>query len=239
MSNQIVGSYLLLQTLGVGSTCKVKLVENRISHKLYAMKIIKKSIFERKPNIQIKLKREISLMKLLDHPHILKLEEVCESPRHLYIILEYASHGELMDYLIENQSLNEETAMNFFHQIIYGLDYLHSHSICHRDLKPENILLDDKDNVKIADFGFARWMKSNVAGTSCGSPHYTAPEILKGLSYDGRMSDIWSCGVILYTLLSVCFFINLFVFIFYFINHAKLKKAQNVFLLFLLYFDLS
>ncbi|OHS99150.1 CAMK family protein kinase [Tritrichomonas foetus] len=204
MSHQEVGNYILLQTLGAGSTGKVKLAENKITHKLYAMKIVNKHIFDSKPDLLRKIQREIALMRLLDHPHLLKLVEVCESPRHLYIIMEYASNGELLDYLIERRSLEEETAMNFFHQLIYGLDYLHSHSICHRDLKPENILLDENDRIKIADFGFARWMKANIAETSCGSPHYAAPEIIKGLSYDGRCADIWSCGVILYTLLSVC-----------------------------------
>jgi BR serine/threonine kinase len=92
--------------------------------------------------------------------------------------------------------------MHFFRQIVYGIEYLHAHAICHRDLKPENILLDEFDNVRIADFGFARWMKSNVAETSCGSPHYAAPEVIRGHPYDGRAADVWSCGVILYALLA-------------------------------------
>jgi len=90
--------------------------------------------------------------------------------------------------------------MRIFRQLIYGLEFLHSHGICHRDLKPENILLDEFDQIKIADFGFARWMPTNLAETSCGSPHYAAPEVIRGLRYDGRASDIWSCGVILFAL---------------------------------------
>jgi len=202
--NQEIGDYVLIRTIGTGASGKVKLAEHKTKHTNYAIKIIKKTCFETKPDLQVKIRRETALMRLLDHPHLLKLAEICESPRHLYIVLEYAAHGELFDYLIARRALTVDEAMKFFRQIIYGLDYLHSHSICHRDLKPENILLDENDNIKIADFGFARWMKRNTVETSCGSPHYAAPEIVKGIPYDGRMADIWSCGVILYALLAVC-----------------------------------
>lgn len=199
---QEIGDYVILQTIGVGATGKVKLGEHKTKHTLAAIKIFKKSSFENRPDLQQKIQRETALMRLLDHPHLLKLKEICESPRHIFIILEYAAHGELFDYLMSRRALTVETAMRFFRQIIYGLDYLHSNNICHRDLKPENILLDDNDNIKIADFGFARWMTANTAETSCGSPHYASPEIVKGIPYDGRLSDIWSCGVVLYALLS-------------------------------------
>jgi BR serine/threonine kinase len=141
-------------------------------------------------------------MRLFDNPHLLRLLEVCQSSQHLYIILEFAEHGELFEQIESHGSLSVEAGMNFFRQIIYGLEYLHIHGICHRDLKPENILLDAHDTIKIADFGFARWLRHSRADTSCGSPHYAAPEIVKGEQYDGRKSDIWSCGVILYTMLS-------------------------------------
>jgi BR serine/threonine kinase len=141
-------------------------------------------------------------MRLLNHPHILKLIEVCESPQHLYIVLEYAEHGELFEVLRKHRLLPTEIAMAFFRQLIFGLDYLHAHSICHRDLKPENILLTEMNELKIADFGFARWMKQNIAETSCGSPHYAAPEVVRGTPYDGCAADIWSSGVILFALLS-------------------------------------
>ena len=199
---QEIGDYLILQTIGSGATGKVKLGEHKVTHELAAIKIFKKSVFDSKPELEQKIQRETALMRLLEHPHLLKLKEFCESPRHIYIILEYAAHGELFDYLMARRALSVEMAMKFFRQIIYGLDYLHSHNICHRDLKPENILLDENDNVKIADFGFARWMNANTAETSCGSPHYASPEIVKGIPYDGRKADIWSCGVILYALLS-------------------------------------
>lgn len=203
---QEVGNYILRRTIGSGSTGKVKLAEHKVTHAQYAIKIFNKEYFKKTPEFYKKIQRETALMRLLDHPNLLKLVEICESPRHLYIVTEYAGHGELFDFLVARNKLPVDLAMKFFRQIIYGLDFLHHHMICHRDLKPENILLDDNDDIKIADFGYARWMARDPTQTSCGSPHYAAPEIIKGDPYDGRKSDMWSCGVILYALLSVCFY---------------------------------
>lgn len=199
---QEVGDYILGRTLGSGTTGKVKIAIHKHDGHQVAIKIVKKSQFEVKPDLQRKIRREVALMRLLDHPHLMKLYDVYESGRHLYMVLEFCAHGELFDYLVSKRRLEKQEAMGFFREIIYGLDYLHAHAICHRDLKPENILLDEFHHVKIADFGFARWMRTNVADTSCGSPHYAAPEVIKGLRYDGRAADIWSCGVILYALLA-------------------------------------
>jgi BR serine/threonine kinase len=197
-----LGSYVLLRFLGQGTTGKVRLAFDQKNNRNVAIKIVKKSLFEDRPGLQTKIQREIALMGLVDHPHLLKLVDILESPRHLYIVTEYAGKGELFDYLVQHHFLPENVAMNFFRQIIYGLEYLHSLGICHRDLKPENILLDDNLNIKIADFGFARVVKENIAETSCGSPHYAAPEVIRGQPYDGRAADVWSCGVILFALLA-------------------------------------
>lgn len=196
-----IGDYLILNTIGTGSFGKVKLGQNKNTLQKVAIKILKKSSFESKPDIAIKIKREIALMRLLNHPHLLKLIDVLESSKFLYIILEYAPNGELFDFMTESKCLSPEIAIRLFRQLIYGLEFLHAHSICHRDIKPENILLDECNNVKIADFGFARFMKEKKAMTACGSPHYTAPEIILGLPYDGCAADIWSCGVLFYTLM--------------------------------------
>jgi BR serine/threonine kinase len=201
-AEKCIGDWRLGRTLGSGTTSKVKLAERISAPECAAVKIIKKSQFDSRPDLQRKIHREVALMKLLDHPHLLKLLDCCESPRHIYMFLELAGRGELFDYLVARRKLPREEALSFFREIIYGLEYLHEHGICHRDLKPENILLDAMYHIKIADFGFARWMRSNVADTSCGSPHYAAPEVVRGLPYDGRKADVWSAGVILFALLA-------------------------------------
>lgn len=200
--HQEVGDWIVGRTLGSGITGKVKFATHKVTGQKVAIKIIKKAQFDVKPDLQRKIRREVALMRLIDHPHLMKLVEVCESQRHLYMVLEFCAHGELFDFLVARRRLEPELALRIFRELIYGLEYLHAHAICHRDLKPENILLDECDHVKIADFGFARWMRSNIAETSCGSPHYAAPEVIRGLHYDGRAADVWSCGVILYALLA-------------------------------------
>ncbi|OHT08703.1 CAMK family protein kinase [Tritrichomonas foetus] len=211
VSQKVIGQYNVLGTLGSGNSAKVKLGENRITHEKVAIKILKKANLQSRPMLYAKLQREIALMSLFEHPHILRLYEVFESERHLHIVMEYAENRELFDLLVQCHRLQEEEGLDLFRQIIYALEYLHSLGICHRDLKPENILLDANNNIKIADFGFARWMKSDVASTSCGSPHYAAPEVIRAQPYSGRQADIWSAGVILYAMLSVCIFIYLFI----------------------------
>jgi 5'-AMP-activated protein kinase catalytic alpha subunit len=101
--------------------------------------------------------------------------------------------------------MEEQQARRIFQQIIFGVEYLHTHQVSHRDLKPENILLDADNNVKLADFGLSNIMKDGIfLYSSCGSPNYAAPELISGKYYNGASIDIWSCGVILYTLLTGC-----------------------------------
>lgn len=120
-----------------------------------------------------------------------------------YLVLEYVEGGELFDYVSQNGPLPEEEAVRLFRQIIAGLGYCHRFNICHRDLKPENILLDGNHNVKLADFGMAALQPAgHWLNTSCGSPHYAAPEIIYGRKYRGDRADMWSCGIILYALLT-------------------------------------
>lgn len=205
MNPKDIGGYTIGETIGSGMTSKVKLVTRKSDGRTFAMKRINKDKFAERPNLEHKVYREVSLLRALDHPNILKLIDVYESTHHIFLITELAPEGELFDYLFEQKSLSEAEAMFFFRQIIYGIDYLHTNAICHRDLKLENLLLDSTKNIKIGDFGLAKWMSSRMTDTACGSPHYAAPEILKLEQYDGRKADIWSCGVILYSLVAVCF----------------------------------
>uniref|UniRef100_G3RU30 BR serine/threonine kinase 2 n=1 Tax=Gorilla gorilla gorilla TaxID=9595 RepID=G3RU30_GORGO len=148
------------------------------------------------------VEREIAILKLIEHPHVLKLHDVYENKKYLYLVLEHVSGGELFDYLVKKGRLTPKEARKFFRQIISALDFCHSHSICHRDLKPENLLLDEKNNIRIADFGMASLqVGDSLLETSCGSPHYACPEVIRGEKYDGRKADVWSCGVILFALL--------------------------------------
>nr|XP_014122204.1 serine/threonine-protein kinase BRSK2 isoform X3 [Zonotrichia albicollis] len=150
----------------------------------------------------MKVEREIAILKLIEHPHVLKLHDVYENKKYLYLVLEHVSGGELFDYLVKKGRLTPKEARKFFRQIISALDFCHSHSICHRDLKPENLLLDEKNNIRIADFGMASLqVGDSLLETSCGSPHYACPEVIRGEKYDGRKADVWSCGVILFALL--------------------------------------
>ena len=166
-----------------------------------AAKILLKSNLRDK-DVEDMIKREISFSKYFRHPNIIRLYEVIETRQEIILIMEYASGGELFN-LICSRKISENEARRIFQQIIFGLEYLHAHQVCHRDLKPENILLDEENNVKIADFGLSNVMRDGIfLYSSRGSPHYAAPELLTGTFYNGSSIDIWSCGVILYTLLT-------------------------------------
>ncbi|KAF7259017.1 hypothetical protein EG68_04013 [Paragonimus skrjabini miyazakii] len=197
---QYVGPYRLEKTLGKGQTGLVKMGVHCVTGKKVAVKIVNREKLSE--SVLQKVEREIAIMKLIEHPHVLGLYDVYENRRHLYLILEHVSGGELFDYLVRKGRLSPKEARRFFKQIISALDFCHSHCICHRDLKPENLLLDDKLNIRVADFGMASLQpEGSLLETSCGSPHYACPEVIRGEKYDGRMADVWSCGVILYALL--------------------------------------
>ena len=126
-----------------------------------------------------------------------------ESKKNLYIVMEFCEGKELFDYIVNKKKLSEIEARKFFHQIINALEYLHYNKITHRDLKPENLLLDQEKNIKISDFGLSTISDNpeNILNTPCGTPNYAPPEMLRGDPYNGLLSDIWSCGVILYAML--------------------------------------
>jgi len=154
------------------------------------------------PWILFPAKREIKILKLFIHPHIIRLYEVIYTPTDIYVVMEYCKYGELFDYIVEKGRLQEDEARRIFQQIISGVEYCHRNMVVHRDLKPENLLLDSKYNVKLADFGLSNVMHDgHFLKTSCGSPNYAAPEVISGKQYAGPEVDVWSCGVILYALL--------------------------------------
>lgn len=216
-----IGPWRMGKTLGKGSSGRVRLAKNKSTGQMAAVKIVNKTknkknnfgdsssnyskgmVFE-EGLVPYGIEREIIIMKLVAHPNIMSLYEVWENKSELYLIMEYVDGGELFDVLVNNGKLPEHEAVFYFKQIIQGVSYLHKFNICHRDLKPENILLDKTNQkIKIADFGMAALeLSDTLLTTSCGSPHYASPEIIKGMRYNGSPSDVWSCGVILYALLA-------------------------------------
>ncbi|KAJ6225944.1 protein kinase [Anaeramoeba flamelloides] len=183
----------------------IKLAVHNVTGKKYAVKIMPKREFINKTDSLERARREIAVQKLVKHPNLIKLYEVFETKNYFFMVLEYVSGGELFDYIVKNVRIPSNEARKFFQQIIYAVEHLHFFSIAHRDLKPENLLLDNNSNIKIADFGMAKIIeRKKLLKTSCGSPHYVSPELIKQKGYDGEKSDIWACGVILYALLCGC-----------------------------------
>lgn len=196
-----VGQFILQHTIGVGTMGEVKLAIHKISRSRAAVKILKKVNLSK--DALKNVRREIAIMKLLDNPFVVKLIDVVESESTIFIIMEYAG-TELYDYVSSAGALGTYEASRILHQIVRGINYCHSIGIVHRDLKPENILLDDHLNVKIADFGMSQLILDDLGtmSSSCGSPHYVAPEVIKGIPYNGMKSDIWSLGIIFYVMLT-------------------------------------
>jgi serine/threonine-protein kinase HSL1 (negative regulator of Swe1 kinase) len=184
------------------------------SHQKAAVKIVSKTSLStssghssarllENDRVPFDVEREIAIMKLVDHPNIMRLYDVWETSTHLFLIMEYVEGGELFEYLCKKVRLPASEALGMFQQIIAAMDYCHCFHIAHRDLKPENLLLDNDKNIKVADFGMAAWQSDGVLlDTACGSPHYAAPEVVMGALYNGAAADVWSCGVVLFAMLS-------------------------------------
>ena len=199
----MVGPFVLGRVLGRGCTGTVRLGVHKHTGFEVAFKIIDKKYLASDGKLWKKVKREIAILKLIEHPHVLKLYDVLETEQRLYLVLEHVRGGELFDYIVSKGRLDRDESLRLTAQIVQGLEHCHAHSICHRDLKPENLLLDDAMSLKLADFGMAQLMKNNsILKTSCGSPHYASPEIIEGQTYDAKVTDVWSIGVILYALIT-------------------------------------
>ncbi|KAH9756071.1 CBL-interacting serine/threonine-protein kinase 8 [Citrus sinensis] len=198
-----VGKYEVGRTIGEGTFAKVKFAQNTETGESVAMKVLDRSaIIKHKMADQIK--REISIMKLVRHPCVVRLHEVLASRTKIYIILEFITGGELFDKIVHHGRLSESEARRYIQQLIDGVDYCHSKGVYHRDLKPENLLLDSQGHLKISDFGLSALPEQGVSllRTTCGTPNYVAPEVLSHKGYNGAAADVWSCGVILYVLIA-------------------------------------
>ncbi|XP_050463296.1 MAP/microtubule affinity-regulating kinase 3-like [Cataglyphis hispanica] len=194
-----VGFYDIEGTIGKGNFAVVKLARHRITKTEVAIKIIDKTQLD-STNLE-KVYREVEIMKQLEHPHIVKLYQVMETKNMIYMVCEYASKGEIFDYIARYGRMGEPRARATFAQILSAVEYCHVTGVAHRDLKAENLLLDAQMNVKIADFGFSnRFAPGERLSTWCGSPPYAAPEVFRGKHYAGPEIDVWSLGVVLYVL---------------------------------------
>ncbi|VEU23771.1 DEKNAAC105069 [Brettanomyces naardenensis] len=200
------GVYVLGATLGEGEFGKVKLGwrKDGLQPSQAAIKLIRRDTIPHGSEKESKIHREINALKRLRHPNIVRLVEVLQNDKYIGIVLEYASGGELFDYILEHRYLKESMACRLFAQLVSGVDYMHSKGLVHRDLKLENLLLDKHKNIIISDFGFVNSFRSNdMMRTSCGSPCYAAPElVISNQPYQGTKVDVWSCGVILYAMLA-------------------------------------
>ena len=200
-----VGNYILGRTIGQGTFGKVKLGTHILTDEKVAIKILEKDRIADSAD-QERVAREIRILKQIRHPNIIQLYEVgvtqiIDTGRELYFIMEFASGGELFDYIVAHNRVKEKEACKFYHQLLSGVEYLHKLGIVHRDLKPENLLLDHNKNIKIVDFGLSNSYRPNeTLKTACGSPCYAAPEMVAGRRYHGLRVDLWSSGVILFAM---------------------------------------
>ncbi|EGW09641.1 Sperm motility kinase X [Cricetulus griseus] len=190
--------YMILNTLGIGSFAEVKLACHLRTEVPVALKIMDK---DKKKDALIT--NEVNIMKLLNHPNIIKLFHVMETTQHIFMVMELASGGDLAGHIVEVGSMQEEEAQHIFTQMVCAVKYCHENSIAHRDIKPDNILLDGKGSIKLCDFGLAiKVTAGQKLKMFCGTLPYCAPELFNGQEYDPKTPDIWSMGVVLYLMVT-------------------------------------
>ena len=190
--------YQIKQTVGTGSFGRVKLIQHKQNGTYHALKIMKKADI-------IKLKQvdhilsEISILNVLNHSFLVKMEGISQDERYLYIVMEYVPGGELFTYLRTVQNLKSKDARFYAAQVTNMFEFLHSKNIVYRDLKPENLLIDADGNLKLTDFGFAKEIDGRTY-TLCGTPEYLAPEILLQKGH-GKPVDWWCLGILIYEMI--------------------------------------
>ena len=200
--SKLIEEYIIKETIGKGTFSTVKLGEHIKTKKKVAIKILDKEKLKTKED-STRIQREIKILSIMDHPNIIKTYKITETAKNYYIIMEYCEGGELFDYIVEKERLDESEASIFFYQLINSLEYIHSKGIAHRDLKPENLLLTKNKKIKIIDFGLSNYFGGDTSPlqTPCGSPSYASPEIIRGELYNGFRIDIWASGIILFAML--------------------------------------
>ena len=195
--------YHIGKEIGRGAFAKVKLAYHRYKRQSYAAKVYDKSSLE-DPSRKLGVQTEIDILKMLDHPNVVKLHEVIDTPSHLYLMFEYVNGISLRKYVRQfpNRICPEDQARRIFQGVISAVEYCHSLNVCHRDIKLENVIIDRTNTVKLIDFGFSTcFPKDTKLRLFCGTINYMASEIVQKAEYAGPPADIWACGVLLYALL--------------------------------------
>lgn len=197
-----IGEYLFIQELGSGSFATVVKAISEKTNQKFAIKIFPRSNLSDHKEIE-HLQHEIDVMYHLDHPNLVKLHDLLWDDKNYYLVEDYCEGGDLLDFILNQGSIPESIAAVIFKQIIIGMVHVHSFGVAHRDLKPENILIDKFPFIKITDFGLCGLIDGfSLMNTCCGSPIYCSPECIANATYDGKLSDIWSLGVLLYVLVT-------------------------------------
>ena len=198
-----IGNYSLGTEIGSGAFGKVFLGTHIITGESVAIKVFDKFLLSQTPEDLLLIQKEISILKIIKHKHIAQLYQIMETPRYIYIVMEYCEGKDLMDYIITKTRLTEMESLKLFQQLISALTYLHNQHIAHRDIKIDNMLLDAQMNLKLVDFGLSTKYEENVLLTQpCGTVVYAAPEVLEGKEYNGMLIDVWSSGIVLYGMIS-------------------------------------
>uniref|UniRef100_A0A3P8VRM1 Serine/threonine-protein kinase CHK1 n=2 Tax=Cynoglossus semilaevis TaxID=244447 RepID=A0A3P8VRM1_CYNSE len=203
MAVPFVQGWDLVQTLGEGAYGEVRLLVNRQTEEAVAVKVIDTS---QAKECAENVKKEVCVHKMLNHSNIVRFFGHRKEGPTVYLFLEYCTGGELFDRIEPDVGMEEKDAHRFFQQLISAVEYLHSVGITHRDIKPENILLDDKDNLKLSDFGLATMFRfkgrERLLNRLCGTLPYVAPELLGQPEFKAQPADLWSCGIVLTAMLA-------------------------------------
>ncbi|XP_043707440.1 CBL-interacting serine/threonine-protein kinase 4-like isoform X2 [Telopea speciosissima] len=203
-SNVLLGKYRLGRLLGRGNFAKVYIARSLADGSDLAVKVMDKTKILN-ATMEPRVISEISVMRRLRHPNIIRIHEVMATKSKIYLAMEYARGGELLAKISRHKRFTEPVARFYFQQLVSSLYFCHRNGVAHRDLKPQNLLLDEHGNLKISDFGLSalpEQLKDGLLYTACGTPAYTAPEVVCQKGYDGAKADAWSCGVILFAFLA-------------------------------------
>jgi serine/threonine protein kinase len=197
-----IGRYTLGPTVGFGASSLVRIATDPSQSTLYACKIVPRQCLNTS-SLRTRFEEEVHILRRLDHPGIVHLLDVMQDSEHYFLFMEYCSHGELFNFVHDHGRLKEVQARFIIREVLEALHYIHSQGIAHRDIKLENIFISEQCHVKIGDFGLGKNVGDDgFCATSCGSPYYASPECLSGSLYNAKKSDIWSCGIALYWLLT-------------------------------------